>query len=563
MLKPLDKSNSKVLGSKNDIEQEIRKCKSDPVFFAKNYVYVKHPTRGQVKFNLFQFQEEVLKQFRSNRFNIILKSRQLGLTELMATYILWYCLFFKDKNILVISKNREAASNLIKRIKYSYKKLPSWLKITKYETNNVFSVEFDNDSRIYAAASTSDAGRSESCSLLIVDEAAFINGLEETWASLFPIVSTGGEVIVNSTPLGTAGAFYNLYTQAPGNGFNPIKLNWDVHPERDQIWYDKTKKMMSPRKFAREYLCSFELSGDTVIEPEDLAYVQSCIKEPKEKIGPNKNLWIWKDRNPMHRYCVGVDVARGDGQDFSAFVIIDVDSGEIVAEYLDKIKVDRFGQFIYDVCVERYGTPLVVVENNNHGLVVLMKLIDLKYPNLYWTEKGTQTYVEGYVSWDEDDVVPGFTTTMSSKILAMDKFEENIRLRKTQIYSERMLNHLQNFVYVNGKPKAREGANDDLVMAFAIGVYIAGLVFPERNENTELKLRLLQNISLVEQKVSSKLPYELGYEESQSPYDLDPNDPYKANLKMGLSVDFRCFVDKPTEKKELKESFITFLGTIR
>jgi len=549
---------------RDKIAYEVLKCKNDPVFFAKNFVFIKHPKRGQVKFSLFPFQELVLKDFLKHRFNVILKSRQMGLTELMATYILWYCLFNKDKNVLVISKNREAASNLIKRIKYSYKKLPEWLKITKYETNNVFSLEFDNDSRIYAAASTNDAGRSEACSLLIVDEAAFIPGLEEAWASLFPVVSTGGEVIVNSTPFGTAGQFYELFTQAPANNFNPIVLNWDLHPERDMEWFERTKKSINLRKFAREYLCSFELSGDTVLDSEDIMRAKTFIKEPISKEGLGDKLWIWEIFNPEHQYVIGADTARGDATDYSTFVILDVTSGEIVAEYRDKIKVDKFAHILHHVGTQLYGSSLLVVENNNMGLAVLMKLIDLRYPNLYWQQKGTNTYTEGFVDFDDDKVVPGFTTTMMSKLLIIEKLEESVRLDKFVTHSTRMMAEYENFVYVNGKPRARVGANDDLVMAFAIACFVADIVFSSNRDTSDLKLNLLSRLIMTENRISGAVRGETGFDPRKNPYILDMNDPYRGVMTNGSGLDFRGLTEiQPIKQEsERKNSFITFLGNI-
>lgn len=552
--------------NKTQAALEIKRCKSDPVFFAKNHIYIKHPKRGQVRFALYPFQEQVIRDFQKHRFNVILKSRQLGLTELIATYILWYCIFHKDKNVLVISKNREAASNLIKRIKYSYKKLPEWLKITKFETNNVFSLEFDNDSRIFAAASTNDAGRSEACSLLVVDEAAFIPGLEEAWASLFPVISTGGEAIVNSTPYGSSGQFYDLFKHAPSNNFNPIILNWDVHPERNQEWFERTRQSMNLKKFSREFLCSFELSGDTILDPEDITKSKTYISEPIEKLGLGKNLWIWKRFNPEHRYLMAADAARGDGTDYSTFVVIDVDAKEIVCEYQEKIKVDKFAKLMYEVGTQMYGSCLLVVENNNMGLAVLMKLIDLKYPNLYWEQKGTHSFREGFVDFDDNDVIPGFTTTMSTKILVIEKFEEYVRTGKIITHSSRMAHEFENFVYINGKPKAREGANDDLIMAFAIGAFITDMLFSTRREDAELKLGLLSRITSIENSISSQVPAEKGYNPAKSPYIIDKNDPYKANLAGNVSVDFRMFMNKPKQSESNKQppsSFITFLGMIK
>lgn len=545
--------------TKSQAALELRRCRTDPVYFAKNYVKIRHPTnKMETPFTLYPFQERVMRDFQTHRFNVILKSRQMGLTELMSTYVLWFCLFQKEKSVLIISRNRVTATELIKRIKYSYKKLPFWMKISKMITNNVFSIEFDNDSRIMAEATTSDAGRSWAGSLLVVDEAAFIPGFEETWSSIYPVLSTGGAAIVNSTPNGIGDQFYNLFTDAPKNGFNPIKLNWDLHPERNQEWFETTKSKMPPKAFAREYLCNFMVSGDTVLEGDDIEKAANGVIEPIIKTNTNHALWIWKHINHMHRYIISVDTARGDGADYSTFVVIDVDTGEIVAEYKDKVKVDRFAQILYDVGGELYRFPLLVVENNNHGLAVLMKLIDLKYPNLYWEEKGTHSYVEGFVDYDTDGVVPGFTTTMQTKMLVVAKFEEAVRLGQIKTYSSRMITEFRDFVYVLGKPKARENRNDDLVMALAIGIYVADLVFSTRTEDSAFKLSLLNKIAATDNKISTISPSEDGFDPKKNPYIVDPIDPYKVNLANGGSINFRILLNETIPQSKPKSNGIEF-----
>lgn len=556
-----------ISSNKEAILTEIKRCKGNPSYFARNYIYIKDKEKGAIKFKLWDFQEAVLKDFQNNRLNIILKARQLGMTELMATYVLWFALFQKDKTIVVVSKNRKAASDLLKRVKYAYKKLPTWMKISKMISDNVHTIEFDNDSTIFADASTENAGRGIACSLFIVDEAAFITTLEEMWSAVFPSIDNGGSCIVSSTPNGSAGTFYQLYTEAPKNGFNPIKLDWDSRPDRDQDWYERTRLTMSPKKFSQEFLCSFLLSGDTVIDGEDIQRHEKKMLQlglKATETGPAKEVWIWQEFNHMHRYCLGADVARGDGEDYSAFTVLDVDTGEIVCEYKGKIKVDKFAELLTTVGFW-YGTCLLVVENNSYGLAVLMKLIDLKYPNIYWQEKGTSQFREGFVDFDvEDDIVPGFTTSVKSRFAIIDYMEESIRLDRITTYSKRLINEMRDFIYENGKPKARKGTNDDLIMALCVTLFVTSLVFATREEDYAMKAKLLQNLKVIESYASTRVPGEPGFDKDKTLLQLDESDPYKFKYK-NQTIDFRMLFGAKKREivEEPKNEGIIFLGFIK
>lgn len=561
-----EKEKNKVL-PKDAIATEIRRCKSDPSYFARNFVFIRHKEKGAIKFKLWDFQSDCLQAFRNNRMNIVLKARQLGMTELMAMYILWFTLFQRDKTVVVVSRNRSEASKLVKKIKYAYKKLPSWLKVTKMVMDNVFTVEFDNDSVIFADATTDDAGRGTAASLFIIDEAAFIDNLEEMWASVFPTIDNGGSCIIGSTPNGASGQFYDLYQNAPKNGFNSIRLNWDVHPDRDQEWFERTKASMSPKKFSQEFLCDFLLSGDTVIDGNDIQRHELNVErngENRVEFGPGKDIWAWKEYNHMNRYCMGCDVARGDGEDYSTFTILDVDTREIVCEYRGKIKVDKFAEVIVKTA-NLYGDCLVVVENNSYGLAVLMKLIELKYKNLYYEERGVG-FRTGYVDFENDDIIAGFTTTMKSRILTIDAMEEAFRLNKISTYSKRMIHEMRNFTYgTNGKPQARKGSNDDLIMALSITIFVADLVFSTREEDYEMKRKLLENFKMIEYSASTKVPGEIGYNKDKSIVQVDSSDPYKYKYK-DQNVDFRWVIDKKSinEKQEPpRNQGIIFLGVLK
>lgn len=239
---------------KDIIKSEYARCAADPVYFMIKYVKIQHPIRGTISFALYPFQEQTLKDFHQFDFNIVLKSRQMGISTLVSAYSLWLMLFHTDKNILVISKTQEVAKEIVSKVRFANDNLPSWLKVQSLD-NNKLSLKLKNGSRILAVSSASDAGRSFALSLLIIDEAAFIDKIDEIWTAAYPTLSTGGRAIVLSTPNGVGNLFHKMWkdAEAKKNNFNTIKLPWNLHPERDQIWRDKqTEVAKSPKEAAQE-----------------------------------------------------------------------------------------------------------------------------------------------------------------------------------------------------------------------------------------------------------------------------------------------------------------------
>lgn len=243
---------------------EVVKCGKDPVYFFNTYCKIQHPMRGTVNFSTFPFQNDCVEQFIEHRFNVVLKSRQLGLSTLCAAYSVWLALFHRDQNVLIIATKMKVAQNMMNKVKTILKFLPPWLKIAREVISNRQEIQFSNGSSVKAVPTSEDAGRSEALSLLIVDEAAFISNFEELWKSLYSTLSTGGRAIVLSTPNGVGGKYHDLYVGAESglNEFNPIKLPWTVHPERDQAWFEKESRNLGPRGTAQELLC---VGGDTRI----------------------------------------------------------------------------------------------------------------------------------------------------------------------------------------------------------------------------------------------------------------------------------------------------------
>ena len=230
---------------KEIMKAELVKSAADPIHFFKKYCYISHPQRGKILFNLYPFQEKALKLIGDNPYSIILKSRQLGISTLSAGFALWLMLFHENKTVMALATTQATARNLVQKVQFMYENLPSWMKVEAVE-NNRLSLKLKNSSRILAKSSSPDAARSEAVSLLIIDEAAFVENVAETWASAQQTLATGGGAIVLSTPNGTGNWFHQMWVKAESsqNDFLPIKLPWYLHPERDQAWRDKQDELL-------------------------------------------------------------------------------------------------------------------------------------------------------------------------------------------------------------------------------------------------------------------------------------------------------------------------------
>jgi len=461
---------------KEVIRQEYLKCLQDPAHFMKKYCHIQHPQRGRVIFNLYPFQDKVLNLWKDHPYSIVLKSRQLGISTLAAGYSLWLMLFHKDKNVLCIATKQETARNMVTKVKFMFDNLPSWLKIHA-EENNKLSLRLSNGSQIKATSASSDAGRSEAVSLLLVDEAAFIEQIGEIWASAQQTLATGGGAIVLSTPYGTGNWFHKTWVSAENaeNDFLPIKLPWYVHPERDENWRKRQDELLGdPRLAAQECDCDFNTSGDVVFYNEWTDFIkETTIQEPVERRGADHNLWIWEPADYTRDYMVVADVARGDGKDFSTFHVMDIATNTQVAEYKGQMSPKEFGYFLVAIATE-YNQALLVIENASIGWAAIDSVMERGYRNLYYSPKSDNLTVDSYFNKYEnsDNVTPGFTMSLKTRPLVVNKFREYVGDKSVTIRSKRLLEEMKVFVWKNGRPEAQVGYNDDLVMPFGVAMYL-------------------------------------------------------------------------------------------
>jgi hypothetical protein len=472
--------------SKQEITQEIIKCGKNPAYFLDNYAKIVHQSKGVIPFRTFDFQKQLLNDFHDHRFNVILKSRQMGISTIVAGYVAWMLLFYKERNVLVMATKLNTAIEIVEKVKDMLDSVPAWLKIAEVTVNNKTKLELSNGSKIHGVPTSKDAGRSQALSLLILDEAGHVEDMDDLWTGLLPTISTGGRCIALSTPNGVGNWFHKTYVDSESgqNNFKPTKLPWHLHPEYTQEWFDNMTRNMSKRQIAQEFECNFNASGETVMNPEDISRIKKNILDPKHRTWIDRNYHIWKEYENGGSYLLTADVARGDGKDFSVFHILDIKNMEQVAEYQGKIDLDTFSRLLFDAGRE-YGNCTIVVENNNVGFAVVSKLVEMQYPNIYYSTKGSQETADSISTQYSSNTIPGFTTTMKNRPLIVAKLEEFIRNKSIKINSQRMANELDTFVWVHGRPEAQKGYNDDLVMSMAIACWVRDTAIVNNERNLE------------------------------------------------------------------------------
>ena len=484
---------------KQRIKEEFVRCAQDPVYFMKKYYMIQHPQRGRMLFDLYPFQEKVLKLFQKHPDSIINKSRQLGISTLVSAYSLWLMVFSKDKNILVIATKQDTAKNMVTKVRFAYDNLPNWMKIGAGATsNNALSLRLTNGSQIKAVSAAGDAGRSEAVSLLVIDEAAFIDNIEEVFVSAQQTLATGGGCIAMSTPYGTGNWFHRTWVKAEEgqNSFLPIRLPWDVHPERNQSWRDQQDVDLGPRMAAQECDCDFTTSGDTAIDPAILNWYLIQVKEPLERRGLDGNLWVFERPDYSKMYAVVADCARGDGKDYSAFHVFDIETNTQVAEYKGQIGTRDYGHFLVGIASE-YNNALLVIENANVGWDVVQTAIERGYPNMYYSPRqdAALTNVEMYLNkFDSGQgMVPGFSTTLRTRPLVIGKMISYLHEKSVTIQSKRTLEELRTFIWKHGKAQAQDGYHDDLVMALGICMFLRDTSLKYKQTGDQLTIASLEN----------------------------------------------------------------------
>ena len=357
----LKKAGTEIQFTKKQIQEWI-KCKSDPLYFSMKYMQIINLDEGLVPFSMYDFQKKILMDFHENRFNIAKLPRQTGKSTSVVAYLLHYAIFNDSVNIGILANKASTARELLGRLQLAYENLPKWLQhgILVWNKGNV---ELENGSKILAASTSASAVRGMSFNILFLDEFAFVPNhvAEQFFASVYPTITSGKstKVIIISTPNGM-NHFYKMWEDARNdkNGYITNEVHWSQVPGRDKKWKEETIKNTSKRQFAQEFECDFLGSADTLISPAKL----QCIPF-NDPINSNAGLDVFTRAEEDHEYIITVDVARGIGGDYSAFIVFDITTlpYKIVAKYRNnEIKPVLFPSVIFQVAKE-YNNPIYLL----------------------------------------------------------------------------------------------------------------------------------------------------------------------------------------------------------
>ena len=447
------------------------------VFLFSTLIYVIHPIRGKVHFDLYPYQKSVLYQFIKDRFNVILKFRQAGITELISMYCLWLAMYHPNKKINIISIKDNTAKKVLKKIKYMYKNLPWYLQVPIIngragEYGSASMMEFDNGSFIESIPTSPEAGRSESLSLLVIDEAAMVRWASQIWAAAVPTLSTGGSAIVNSTPRGLGNFYHSTWVDAlaGGNPFTPIRLRWNMHPERDEKWYKEMASALGPRRTAQEVDGDFLGSGNTVFDLSDIRDIENCLSDYPpiiKRYNGQYRQFNLPEKN--QEYFIGADVATGRATDYSSFTVMNK-GGEEQACYKGKMPVDSYAKLLGDTG-QLFNFAVIAPESNDVGLAVTSKLQMEGYPKLYYYQKMTKKKGK---SRPEMDKSPGWLTTNKNRSVIIDGLESDVREENIIIKDPFFVQEAYTFIYDSlnrpvamGKHRTNAEAEEDSDLVYA------------------------------------------------------------------------------------------------
>jgi hypothetical protein len=490
----LKKANTQIEFTQEQIIEFV-KCKNDPVYFAKNYIKIVTLDHGLQQFKPYNFQEKLITNFHNNRFNICKMPRQTGKSTTVVSYLLHYAIFNDNVNIAILANKASTARDLLQRLQTAYENLPKWLQQGILAWNRG-SMELENGSRILAASTSASAVRGGSYNIIFLDEFAFVQNhlADDFFASVYPTISSGQstKVIIVSTPHGM-NHFYRLWHDAERgkNEYVPTEVHWTEVPGRDENWKKQTISNTSEQQFKIEFECEFLGSVDTLIAPSKL---KSLVYD--NPIKSNKGLDVYQESIDDRDYVITVDVARGVGNDYSAFIVFDITSfpHRIVAKYRNnEIKPMLFPSIIYEVA-KAYNNAFILCEVNDVGdQVAAIIQYDLEYQNLLMCSmRGRAGQIVGQ----------GFSGKKTQLGLKMSKTVKKVGCLnlKTMIEEDKLLfndyqiiSELTTFIQKHNSFEAEEGCNDDLAMCLVIYAWLVAQDYFKELTDQDVRKRLYED----------------------------------------------------------------------
>ena len=444
--------------------REYKKCMKDPSYFCRKYVKVIHLDKGLVPFKLYPYQEKMFEHFNDNRFNIVLACRQSGKSISSVGYLLWYALFHPEKTIAILANKGAVAREMLARVTLMLENLPFFLQ-PGCKALNKGSLEFSNNSRIIAAATSGSSIRGMSVNLLFLDEFAFVENAAELYTSTYPVISSGKDtkVIITSTANGIGNTYHKIWEGAVQgvNQYKPFRVDWWDVPGRDEKWKAQTIANTSGLQFDQEFGNTFFGTGNTLIEGQVLLDLRA--REPVHRY-EGGDLLIYEEPEEDHQYIMTVDVSQGRGQDYSTFTVIDVSQRPFkqVAVYRN----NTISPILYPTVIYKYGMlyneAYVVIENNDAGMVVCVGLYqDMEYENIHLESAIKANAI-------------GIRMDRKVKRIGCSAIKDIIENHKLSIVDENTILEISTFVSKGQSFEASDGNHDDLMMNLVMFGYFVG-----------------------------------------------------------------------------------------
>ena len=489
----LKKANTPIEFTEDQII-EFLKCKENPVYFARKYIKIVSLDKGLVPFNMYPFQEKLIQNFHDNRFNICKMPRQTGKSTTCVSYLLHYAIFNDNVNIAILANKASTARDLLGRLQLAYENLPKWMQQGIIAWNKG-SLELENGSKISANSTSSSAVRGGSYNVIFLDEFAFIPNhiADDFFASVYPTISSGSstKVIIVSTPRGM-NHFFRMWHDAERdkNEYVPTDVHWSEVPGRDDKWKEQTIANTSEAQFRVEFECEFLGSTNTLINASKL---KNLVYE--QPIKRNAGLDIYENAKPENNYLITVDVARGLGNDYSAFIVFDITAFpyKVVAKYRNnEIKPMLFPNIIQEVG-KAYNDAYLLIEVNDIGDQVASILhYDLEYENLLMASmRGRAGQIVG-TGFSGKKSQLGVRMTAAVKKLGCSNLKTFLEDDKLLTVDYEIINELTTFSQKHNSFEAEEGCNDDLAMCLVIFSWLVAQDYFKEMTDNDIRKRIYE-----------------------------------------------------------------------
>jgi hypothetical protein len=456
--------------------KELIKCSDDVVYFVSNYCKIITLDRGLQTFKPFDYQKRMLDIFNKSRFVINLLPRQMGKSTIVAAYLLHYAMFNAEKTIGILANKAATSREILSRVQRMYEHLPMWMQLGVKEWNKG-SMILANDSKILAAATSSDSIRGLSLNIIYLDEFAHVSQQAEFWESTYPVISSGesSKVIITSTPNGLE-LFYKIYKEAEEgkNNFVPVKVHWSEHPKRDDKWKEETLKNIGLEQFRQEFDVEFLGSSTTLISGEKLVALS-----PSTPITQTQGIYQYEKPEKDRTYALIVDVSRGKGLDYSAFSVIDI----TVMPYRQvcTFRDNMIGPIDYATSIHNiakiYNNAYLMVEVNDiGGQVADILYFEYGYENMIFTENAGRAgkRVSGGFGKNVDR---GIRTTKSVKSVGCSVLKMLIEQNQLIIQDFQTIQELSRFSRKGSSYEAESGTHDDLVMGLVLFAWLSDQLY--------------------------------------------------------------------------------------